>query len=340
MKAITTLKAIEKYDWPKTRTNICEITLHYDCNARCIFCYSSPQMTEWKTKPPMPLYLILKHMKDSYRNGSRIIQFIGGEPSIYPEIENAIIGAKKIGFKIIQMVTNGQKMSDPEFSKKLFRSGLNSITFSVHSHNERLHDKIVGIKGAFRKTIKAIENAIENGVYITISTAITIINYKDILLLVKFLNERYGIETYNLIATHFIGLAGRNKDRLKLKYSQMLPYLTKTIDYLLLKNALPISPILSNIPPCVATGYEDTISDWKIPFSDDDMYLPEKSYTGKMYTTINSMLKMKQESCKLCIYSKICAGFEKEYFKTFGGEEFKPIKKPSRPKGINCFYRH
>jgi len=340
MNSLSTIEAIKKYEWPYHRTKVCEITLHYKCNIKCVFCYSSPELDEWKNKNPMLISNVFKDLISSYQNGSKIVQFIGGEPTIYPELDKAILFAKKKGYKVIQIVTNGQKMADPVFAERIKKAGLNSASFSIHHIIPQKHDETVQTHGAFKKTIKGIENAIKNEIYVTANIAITALNYKHIPDMVKFLYDNYGIETYSLIAAHFIGIADKNSHKLKVSYSDIVPYVLKTLSFLESKNILPVSPILSNFVPCVAPGCEHIISDWQIPFNDDDLYLPEKSYKNSMYLHITNTLRMKTDKCKKCIYFNLCAGFEKSYYKIFGGKEFEPIKTISKPVAISPFYKH
>jgi hypothetical protein len=48
---------------------------------------------------------------------------------------------------------------------------------------------------------------------------------------------------------------------------------------------------------------------------------------------------MKGKKCDECIYSKLCAGFEKKYFEIYGDREFKPLKSVAKPFPIAVFYR-
>lgn len=334
-KAISTLEAIKRFNWPTIKPKSCEVTLHYLCNARCIFCYSEDPFSNNR----LELKNAILHMKKSYSKGSRLCQIIGGEPTIYHSLDRIIIAARKIGYPIIQIVTNGLNLYNYHFFKRLVDLGLNSVTFSVHSHLPQRHNRIVGVKDAFRKIIKAIENAIKLKIHITIGTAVTSLNYKDIPKIVRYFHENYSIETFHIIALHIIGQAKRFKDRLAIRYSETIPYIKEAIEYLARKKAFPLSPILSNYTPCLLPGYEDLISDWKIPFYDDDLILPERSYYESMYTMITNTLRTKSKKCKDCIYSKICAGFERRYYEEFGDDEFKPLERIYNPPQISCFYK-
>lgn len=339
MKALSTIKAVEKFKWPYHRTKVCELTLNYECNARCIFCYGSSSLDEWKGIKPLNLKQASSYMLDSYKSGARIIQILGGEPTIYQELPSIINIARKIGYPVIQIVTNGQRLQDYKYAQLLKKSGLNSITFSIHSSNPQIHNKIVGVENAFENILKAIENSIRLSIHISTSTAVSALNYKDIPGLTRFLYENFAIESYHFVALHFIGGGFKHKDALKTTYTTTIPYIKQALDYLSTRRVLPISPILSNYQPCILAGFEHLITDWEIPFSDDDLYLPEKVYKEKMYSMITNNLRMKTKKCRECIYYRICAGFEKMYFENYGDEEFKPLKFKAKPFPLSTFYK-
>jgi len=338
MKAISTLDAIKKYSFPLYRTKICELTINYNCNAKCVFCYTEDSF--FNSSGKLDLQKSFKYMRTSFEDGARIIQFIGGEPTIYPELDKLISISKKIGYKAIQIVTNGLKLSDISYFKHLIDVGLNSVVFSVHGADEKIHDRVVGVDGAFKKINKAIEYAVRKKIHITIGTAVTSINYKEIPKIARWAYENYGIENYHFIAVHFIGEADKNTNVVGISYFETKPYIIEALEYLYLKNVFPLSPILSNYLPCILPGFENLISDWKLPYSfDDDLYLPEKVYKASMYTMITDRLRMKSKKCRECIYFKICAGFEKKYFERYGDKEFSPLLNIPSPFGMNTFYK-
>jgi len=39
--------AAKKFGWPRTRPNICEMTINFECNSRCVFCYNPNFQPEW-----------------------------------------------------------------------------------------------------------------------------------------------------------------------------------------------------------------------------------------------------------------------------------------------------
>jgi len=324
-KALSYRQAAARFGWPAGRMKICELTLGYSCNARCVFCYSSPELENWKERPSMDLRRAGEHLLASYKNGARMLQIIGGEPTINEDLPRVISLAKRTGYLAVQIVSNGLKLADEDFVKTLVKSGLNTANLSIHGPDRVTHDAVVGVEGAFESTLKAARNLIDAGVYINTGTAVTGINYRKIPALAAFVLRELGVDSCHIIAAHYLGAAFKRRRALRVTYTEQMPYIKKAVAAFRLAYVRPAFAFLSNYLPCVLPGYEALMGDWKYPEADDDLYLPEASHEGRMYTMITETLRMKSPYCKRCVYCGVCAGFEKTYFEMFGGGEFVPL---------------
>ena len=114
--------------------NTCWLTLNRACNLRCFFCYA--KNTEYSANSTM-----------TFENAKKIIDFckegkiehiilIGGEPTIYRELFDVIDYASSNGITS-SLVTNGLKLNDLEYCKKLLQSGITNIDISVKGNNNQ-----------------------------------------------------------------------------------------------------------------------------------------------------------------------------------------------------------
>src|SRR5690606_23680437 len=90
----------------------------------------------------------------------------GGEPTIHPNFLDFVRLGKKAGYRKIQTVTNGRMFSYPEFLQRAADYGLDEITFSLHGHTPKLHDRLVGVPGAFEQEVKGLKAALAMGRFI------------------------------------------------------------------------------------------------------------------------------------------------------------------------------
>lgn len=160
------------------------------CNLRCVHCYEGDahksienklSVGEWKR--------IIKELSEV---ACPNIQFIGGEPSCYPNIVELIDFAGSLGFRSIGFFTNATRISDGLLSC-LNRNQVR-VNVSIYGHTAAVHDKITTIHGSFDKSINAIKKMINQG--INVSVAITVMReneqfFEEIVQLVKSLGVKH-----------------------------------------------------------------------------------------------------------------------------------------------------
>lgn len=130
------------------------------CNLRCVHCYadSGPQR-------PLHEYMSLQDWKDILDQAAalrcRAVQFIGGEPTMYPELPSLIERARAVGFETIEVYTNGT-----HFKPRLKESFLHNrvdLAFSIYAENAGVHDVVTQQNGSFERTLESIRWALASG---------------------------------------------------------------------------------------------------------------------------------------------------------------------------------
>jgi MoaA/NifB/PqqE/SkfB family radical SAM enzyme len=332
-KAISIYEATKKFGWFRYNPKQCEVTLTLRCNAKCIHCYTPFNIN----KKDFLEEEIIKQIYTSYQNGARFLTLTGGEPTLFPNLNKIIYFSKKIGYKSILLNTNGIKLSDSNYFKSLTDVGLDIVKISLHSNVKDIHEKILGIKDSFNKTLKAIENAIKLGIFVEGNCVVTSLNYKTLPELFEFGAKEFGISNC-AIFFHPKGNAYLNKELLKISYSEHIPYLKLALQKLLDYKITPSCHPLGNYLPCILPGYEHLIMDWEKDgkINEDLCYIDDENTKTIKEIQLNGRIKTKK--CRKCIYFDKCVGFEKEYFETFGDKEFIPILKKTKPFALQSFY--
>jgi len=164
----------------------------YRCNLRCTMCglyelreYSNPDelsAEEWKG--------IIQSAK---KLGTFIISISGGEPLLRKDLEEIICHAERNKIST-HLCTNGT-LIDIDRAKSLRECGLKTISFSLDSAYEEVHDAIRG-KGQYQKTLIGIQNIrqIAPEIRISINTVITKINFRGISSLVHLAKKLGAIQ--------------------------------------------------------------------------------------------------------------------------------------------------
>lgn len=137
------------------------------CNLKCRHCYGdfhedredSLSGDKW-----------IKTLEELRQLGKPKIQFIGGEPLIYPEINNLLNLAGELDFNSISVFSNLTLM-EPETLRLIEKYKINVWT-SLYSNNPEIHDAITTVPGSFNKTINSLNQLKRIGSRVNIATII------------------------------------------------------------------------------------------------------------------------------------------------------------------------
>jgi len=278
------------------------------CNYECSFCYYIDRLHE-KTD----LDVVKQRVDYIYECGIREVDLSGGESSVRTDWFELLDYCKSKEMSV-STVTNGYKFADHDFMKKSKEHGLQEILFSVHGPNNDIHDLVVGRKGAFKRIIKAIENAHDLGILVRINY---VVNQHSYSLTDEFVCMVDQVKPYelNFLTLNFFGSA-----------NEYLPYKLSTTH---IKHCIDIVdvPIINvrYVPYCYMEGYEKYVCntfqhiydryDWNMAVYDqridpevykkdplDALYKQEQEDRKRMY--------YKPEQCKGCKHLLICDGLE------------------------------
>lgn len=322
------------------------------CNIRCGFCYY--YYTGLKTK--RTLENMKKQIDIMKKMEMEALDFTGGEPTIIPEIFELASYAREKEFKIICTLTNGLRMADKDFTKRLIESGLNEVLFSVHGCCKEEHDRLTQVNGSFEKLSKAIENIKQAEIPFRINCTVSAINYRN---LVNHANLYLKWKPFqvNFILFNDWRTAAFSAEQYCIKYSDAARYVKSAID--ILKERIKYVNV-RYIPLCFMKGYERHVCDYpqKIydPFEWSNRVLirlntrnwlhPSIYYAYLLYGLVRTYppfpgsfrdyaddictalrrksAYIKPPQCKICRYEKLCDGLEKSYVKFIGTKELVP----------------
>jgi len=328
---------------PKIKRKLLQVTIA--CNQRCIFCtmdkFLKREIANFKQKP------LIERPTLSYGKSTEMLKreillsscdeliISGGEPTLRSDLSSLILYAKQIGVRKVSLNTNGIRLADIGFTKKLKDSGLDFILLSLHSQNNEDSEKICQIKGNFDKTLKGLKNCLEVGFTVNIVHVVYSGNYKNLLEFSRFIKQNFP--KVNMIDFTFIKPNDENfQDRSNLvpKISEIQPYLFRALGFCK-QNKIKFS--IHNIPPCLLKGYGKFNNQMKeiLKQSDNkldgcyDMWLQNKRLNREL-----DEFGYKNQHCQICAFDKVCPGLIKEYSILYGTDELKPADKFSLKDAI------
>lgn len=136
-----------------------EIHLGSRCNNRCTFCMSSDRRD--RREPWATLERIKAELERFRGRGCTMVGFLGGEPTVHPHILESVAYAKSLGYERIALCTNGTRLSDAGWCRRLVDAGVTRVTVSVHSHLAEVEDALITrVPGNLARKVAAIRNLV------------------------------------------------------------------------------------------------------------------------------------------------------------------------------------
>jgi len=149
-----------------SHTGLANIDLTNRCNLTCPICFANANAAGFLYEPSFEQVLkMLQALRDERPVAVRIIQFSGGEPTIYPRFLDALRAATDLGFSHIQIATNGLKFTDLGFAERCREAGLHTLYLQFDGVTD---DVYLGTRGEplIEKKLKAMENVRKAGLKI------------------------------------------------------------------------------------------------------------------------------------------------------------------------------
>ena len=183
----------------------------YRCNLRCSMCelYKRPAEYEKAGKCELSTSEMKRVIDDFAAIRTAGIGFTGGEPLLRQDMIELIAYAKSKGM-ITHMSSNGFAINEAT-AKKIMKSGLDAIGFSLDGSTKETHDGIRGVNGSYDRVINAISifnklnKTAKKKIIIIVVTVISTLNLHEIKDIVYKL-KKMGVDKISFIPFHDIGV--------------------------------------------------------------------------------------------------------------------------------------
>ncbi|MGI9551196.1 MAG: radical SAM protein [Aurantibacter sp.] len=119
------------------------------CNLKCHHCYSSSAPG---LKKELGSKEIVQFLKYAWSRGFNALSVSGGEPFLYSGLEDVLRASKEIGYKNL-VASNGMLLKTSR-AKQILKL-IDLIAISIDG-DEKLHDEIRGLDGAYSKMLEGI----------------------------------------------------------------------------------------------------------------------------------------------------------------------------------------
>jgi MoaA/NifB/PqqE/SkfB family radical SAM enzyme len=178
------------------------------CNLSCCHCYINPKEhgTEAVSRENLEKWLTL-FQEDSKESN---VIFLGGEPTMHPDLPHAIRFAKELGYSSVTVDTNGFLFHD--FLANVKSSEIDFLSFSLDGPTPKINDMLRG-DGVFETCTANLKAAVASGFNVSLIYTVSRYNiehlHKMVPLLVKWGVKRFFIQIIGIRGKTALGDAGK-----------------------------------------------------------------------------------------------------------------------------------
>ncbi len=187
------------------------------CNLKCQHCYINREQHGEQTLPIETIKAWLEVF--ARKNKTANVIFLGGEPTMHPDLPAAVKSAKKIGYRSITVDTNGYLFNDVLL--KVTPDEIDYFSFSLDGATRKTNDMIRG-RESYDKCIAGIRKAVRTGFSTSLIYTVSTLNIHELDKMPLLLKD-LGINRFFI---QVIGLRGESvkagQEKIQVSRSQWL----------------------------------------------------------------------------------------------------------------------
>lgn len=170
------------------------------CNLNCRHCYIN---YEQHGKNTLSLSTISEWLGVFAKNSHETnVIFLGGEPTLHPDLSSAVKKARDLGYRSITVDTNGYLFND--ILSKVKPGEIDYFSFSLDGATRKTNDLIRG-KGCYDTCIAGIREAISKGFTASLIYTVTAVNIHELDMMAPVIKD-LGIKRFFI---QVIGVRGK-----------------------------------------------------------------------------------------------------------------------------------
>lgn len=265
------------------------VRLTLACDNRCVFCaQEGVRASAAVDEAPIAARLA------SARAASDEITFVGGEPTLDPDLAAHVAAARVLGFRGVGIQTNGRRLAETGYAASLARAGLTDVHLSIHGADARAHDYHTGIDGSFAQVLVGLAAARASGLVVVATTALTRSSFRVLAPIPKLLASR-GVAAWVVAVVRTAGRAATASDRIVPRLALAIPFALHALET---ADAIGLPAWIAGAPACLLG-----------PLASRAIADLERAYG---------------DACSACDARAACPGVDPDYLARFGGDELAP----------------
>ena len=166
------------------RFELAWLAITYACNNWCVWCYAAAGGNE-KQADYLDFVRVAQIVELLHTLDVKKVALIGGEPTLHPQILDIVRALVSRQIRV-NIVTNGRRFQDMDFTRRMRDAGLKNAGFSIEGPCRQIHDAITRANGSFQETVAGVGNAVSAGIGTYSNTTICPQNIEHLIRIAEF----------------------------------------------------------------------------------------------------------------------------------------------------------
>ncbi|MSP93193.1 MAG: radical SAM protein [Myxococcales bacterium] len=296
---------------PRAAEPVHELVLRivHACNQRCGFCWVDFD------QPAMTLTDIVARIEAARVAGrAPRIAFTGGEPTLHPQLAEAVRVARELGAPAVTLQTNAARI-DATLAQALATAGLTDALVSLHSADAAVSDALTAAPGTWQRSVAGIGALCAAGIEVKLNHVLTRQTGPAFASFVAFVADHLAhprLQVSVAVAGHID--AGPLDPGLLPTHTELGPHVAAGLH---LARARGVRMVGLTHPcgvvPC-------TVPDPLAAFAGHTLGAPAED-AGRLRDG-----GVKVPACRECAFDKVCFGVRQEYSSRHGIAELVPVR--------------
>lgn len=161
------------------------LRVNWACNQRCRFCWVD---FDW-TQPTREA--LFSQLAEARAAGYTWVALTGGEPTLVPWLKDALAYANELGFKTIQIQSNGVHLAQESILQPLVSAGLTHALISLHGASAEVSDAITQAPGTWESSVRGVDALVAANCQVSLSHVLTEKNVHETVNFAAFVGHRW-----------------------------------------------------------------------------------------------------------------------------------------------------
>ena len=315
-----------------TRRGVLWLGLH--CDVRCKFCYDihlAKANKSWLSFDQAAT--ALQKFRFYYQNTA--VDFMGGEPTLHPQILEIVEHAATIGLRPT-VITHGMHLASMERAEAYQKAGIHDFLVSIHGIGETIRTIHGRGKDNFNRQMRALDNLRNLGVSFRFNVTMIRDNAAQLEAIVDLAGEK-GAKVVNFLTFNpYFEWSDSIDIDFQVRHSEVAPFLARAIDKC---SELGIEANVRYMPACQLRGHEAHVyTGYQLPYDQHEWDYNswyDAGYAGMPSTAWYLEASQRQQqrygyvhvaACGDCALRAVCDGLHPQYVARWGGDEVVPFK--------------